>query len=221
MILVGFGCSITEGSNLAEDPSKNYDYNTPYRLQNCWLGQLSQLVGATYLNLADAGGSNFFISQQVAQFVNYEMHQYSDHQIVFCIAWTEVDRTSWWNEHTFKWVHSKHVELKIEKVMFRDTFKEWVLHSRGDEASGNQALTDSAKLFVNSFCEANNIPIIQFNALGNHRIYHKHKNYYLPESNTQDYLTAEHLLPCRHPNELGHEEIATRLHNFIKEHKIV
>ena len=68
MILVGVGCSWTKGSSLVKDPGKDYVYNTPYRLQNCWLGQLSQQLGATYINLGDSGGSNFYIGQQVASF---------------------------------------------------------------------------------------------------------------------------------------------------------
>jgi len=206
MLLVGFGCSWTKGDGV--DPADNF------------LSLLGRAFDFEILNLAEAGNSNFGIGQQFAHFINYEKHRYSNIAVV--VGWTQVDRMSWWNEHTYHWVHGKHIELQIEENMFQNSFKEWVLHSQGGEASGNQALTDSAKLLVNSVCAANNIPILQFNSLGTHHAYHNYPNYYLPSKNTLDYLEIEHLIHSDgHPNEQGHEEIADRLYNFINDCKII
>jgi len=220
MILVGFGCSFTEGSGLVEDPGKDYDYNTPHREQHCWLGQLASKLGATYINKAEAGGSNFSIEQILGEFIRDDFRHITE-PLIIAVGWTTIDRMSWWYEESHSWTHSKQIEIELENP-FKNTYKEWILHSQGSRWSGNQSLTDNAKLFVNSVCELNNIPLLQFNALGSHNNKYGYKNYYLPHCDTLDYLQEDQLIENDgHPNESGHLEIATRLHNFIKEHKIV
>jgi len=224
MILVGLGCSFTEGSGLAEDPLQSYEYNTPYREKNCWVGQLAVKLGQKYINLGDASASNFSITQNFARFINYDLHRCNE-PIMVCIGWTQVDRMSWWDDKSYHWSHSnwgpkvdKVTELKEIKSRFKNSRKEWLLHSQG----GNQALTDSAKLFVHSVCKTRNIPLIYFNAIGEHHTNHNYENYYLPDINTLDYLKKDQIIPDDgHPNELGHKDIALRLYNFIKECKIL
>lgn len=207
MILIGFGCSITKGDGV--DPKDNF------------LSLLGQAFDFEILNLAESGNSNYGIGQQFANFICNERHRYQDVAVV--VAWTEVGRMSWWDEDTFHWVHGKHIEQGIERNKFQNSFKEWVLHSQGDEASGNQALTDSSKLLVNSVCNLNNISLLQLNSLGSHHTFHKYSNYYLPDQNTLDYLSKSDiggLTDKSHPNEQGHKKIANRLINFTKQRKI-
>lgn len=230
MILVGIGCSFTQGAGLAADPLQSYEYNTPYREKNCWVGQLADKLGQGYINLGDGGAGNFAIGQNFARFINYDLHM-CDEPIMVCVGWTQVDRMSWWDEEAHCWAHSgwwneqgiipwKGLAGRANK--FENSRKEWLLHSQGGEGDGNQALTDSAKLLVNSVCESKNIPLLQFNALGDHHTYHDYKNYYLPDTNVQDYLKPDQIIPNDlHPNELGHSDIASRLYNFINECKIL
>ena len=204
MLIVGFGCSITVGDGIA--PKDN------------WLSLLAKTYNCECINLALSGNSNHGIAQTFANFINYERHMYDNIKVV--VGWTEVERMSWWNEDTFHWVHSGMIEGGYDKIYIQ-SYKEWLLHGQGDEASGNQALTDSSKLLVNSVCAAKNIPIVQFNSLGTHHTYHEYPNYYLPDKNTKDYLTKCDYIPNDgHPNEQGHKKIADRLINFTKQYKI-
>ena len=207
MILIGCGCSITKGDGV--DPKDNV------------LSLLGQAFDFEILTLAESGNSNYGIGQQFANFICYERHRYQD--IAFVVGWTEVGRMSWWDEDTYHWVHSKHVELGIERNKFQRSFKEWVIHSQGDEASGNQAATDSSKLLVNSVCNLHGIPLLQFNSIGSHHTYHSYTNYYLPDQTLQDCLAESDiggLVDRSHPNEQGHKKIANRLINFTKQRKI-
>jgi len=205
MILVGIGCSFTVGEGV--------------ETKDNWLSLLGQSVGCEVLNLAHSGNSNHGIAQQFAHFVCYERHMYE--KIAVVISWTEVDRMSWWDEDSYHWVHSTLIDSNDSNI-YTQSYKEWIMHGQGGEASGNQALTDSAKLFVYSVCKAQNIPLIYFNALGKHHTYHEYENYYLPDTNTLDYLKNDQLIPNDgHPNELGHTDIASRLYNFINECKIL
>ena len=213
MKLVGFGCSFTYGSELV-DPEINAEFhhaNTRYRESNVWLGQLAKLLGATYDNRAEPANSNYAIQYQFADWFNNTRNP--NERVVVCIAWSEPQRFSWLDE---TWTHNGTV---------RDDQK--FLHSRKDWVVSNvdhDYWTDAAKLFVNSVCKLNNIPILQFNALGNHKST-SYDNYFLDgltmESVLKDAQQSDSRLDLfasgGHPNEAGHEYFTIRLHDFAKD----
>ena len=224
MKLVGFGCSFTYGSELI-DPELDGTFdeksqsivwdrhyaNTQYRESNVWLGQLAKLLGATWDNRAEPANSNYAIQYQFADWFNNNRNP--SESVVVCIAWSEPQRFSWLDD---SWVHNNTV---------RDDEK--FLHSRKDWITSNvdhSYWTDAAKLFVNSVCNLHNIPILQFNALGNHKSV-GYDNYFLDgltmESVLKDTQQSDSRLDLfasgGHPNEAGHEYFTIRLHDFAKE----
>ena len=213
MKLVGFGCSFTYGSELV-DPEVGTEFhhaNNRYRESNVWLGRLAKLLRATWNNCAEPANSNYAIQYQFADWFNNTRNP--NERVVVCIAWSEPQRFSWLDD---KWVHNSVV---------RDDRK--FLHSRKDWITSNvdhDYWTDAAKLFVNSICKLHSIPILQFNALGDHKST-SYDNYFI------DGLTMESVLKDAqqnddrlnlfarggHPNAAGHEYFTIRLHDFAKE----
>jgi len=177
MKLIGFGCSFTYGSELL-DPSipvlspkgelwDRHVQNTQYREKHVWLGQLAEKLNCNYLNLAEPACSNYAISH-----IFYNWLTTNDHQdCVVCVAWTSADRMSWW--HDDKWVHDGFIRNEQESK-FQWSFKEWLALSYDNHG----IVTSQAKLFVNSVCEARQIPIIQFDALDNVNDKNKYSNYH-------------------------------------------
>ena len=224
MKLVGFGCSFTYGSELI-DPGLEGVYhsdteiytwdqhhtNTRYRESHAWLGQLAKHLNANWDNRAEPANSNYAIQYQFADWFNNNRNP--SERVVVCVAWTALPRFSWLDD---TWTHNGTV---------RNDQK--FLHSRKDWITSNvdhNYWTDAAKLFVNSVCKLNNIPILQFNALGNHKPAH-YDNYFLDgltmESILKDAQSSDDRLNLfasgGHPNELGHEYFTIRLHDFAKE----
>ena len=208
MKLVGFGCSFTYGSELV-DPTVGTDHhaNTRYRHRNVWLGQLAKRFDCEYDNLAEPANSNYAIQYQVADYLNNTWKR--DEQIVVCVAWTEPARFSWLDE---TWTHNGTVRNN-----------EKFLHSRSDwlkSSVRHEYWTDAAKLNVNAVCKYYDIPILQFNAIGEHSTT-KYPNYFLDGATMQSVLQPEHFASGGHPNEVGHEWFTKRLHLFAKEHIIL
>jgi len=215
--LVGFGCSFTYGSELQSqeiDPSDHWA-NTRYRHENCWLGRLASRLGYGYDNLAEPANSNMAIAQQVANYF-LNTRNPSEH-IVICVAWTERTRFSWFDE---SWTHNGFVEDE-----WSGSCKEWVIKSTNNS---HDMWTNNAKLMVNSVCKAHGVPILQFNALGQHGV-KKYDNYFINGSSMDSTLKrAEHedsrlnlFATGGHPNEAGHEYFTKRLYLFAKERIIV
>lgn len=224
MKLVGFGCSFTYGSELIDPELDNtfdeksqsivwdrHYTNTRYRESNVWLGQLAKLLGATWDNRSEPANSNYAIQYQFADWFNNDRN--TSESVVVCVAWSEPRRFSWLDK---TWIHNGTV---------RDGEK--FLHSRKDWIVSNvdhNYWTDAAKLFVNSVCKLHDIPILQFNALGNHKST-QYNNYFLDgltmESVLKDAQQSDDRLDLfasgGHPNELGHEYFTIRLHDFAKE----
>jgi lysophospholipase L1-like esterase len=211
--LVGFGCSFTYGTELINpdmDPNDHWA-NARYRERNVWLGQLAELLGATWNNLAEPANSNYAIQYQFADWFNNNRNP--SESVVVCVAWTALPRFSWLDD---TWTHNGTV---------RDDQK--FLHSRKDWITSNVDhiyWTDAAKLFVNSVCKLHNIPILQFNALGVHKTA-SYDNYFLDGLTMQSVLKDAQKSDDRlnlfasggHPNEAGHEYFTIRLHDFAKE----
>ena len=213
MKLVGFGCSFTYGTELVDLDvgTESHHANTRYRESNVWLGQLAKLLDATWDNRAEPANSNYAIQYQFADWFNNDRN--TSESVVVCVAWSEPRRFSWLDK---TWIHNGTV---------RDGEK--FLHSRKDWIVSNvdhNYWTDAAKLFVNSVCKLHDIPILQFNALGNHKST-QYNNYFLDgltmESVLKDAQQSDDRLDLfasgGHPNELGHEYFTIRLHDFAKE----
>ena len=212
MKLVGFGCSFTYGSELLE-PGGSWDQhhaNTRYREANCWLGVLAEMWSATHNNRAEPANSNYAIQYQFAQwFATRDPNE----PTVVCVAWTDPSRFSWLDD---RWYHSGEIRNSGEQH-FKESRKDWV-----NSDVDNSVWTDSAKLFVNSVCTAHNIPILQFNALGEHGA-SQYTNYF-GVINMRDFLVSEGtdmLASGGHPNEKGHRYFTKRLYDFAKERIIL
>jgi hypothetical protein len=215
--LVGFGCSFTYGSELQSpdiDPNDHWA-NTRYRQKHCWLGQLAKRFDCEYDNLAEPANSNMAIAQQVA---NYFLNTRNPNEyIVICVAWTERTRFSWYDG---SWTHNGFV-----KDEWGSSCKEWVIKST---SNSHDMWTYNAKLMVNSVCKAYGVPILQFNALGQHSV-REYDNYFINGSSMDSVLKRAEQEDPRlnlfasggHPNEQGHLYFTKRLHLFSEERIIV
>ncbi len=217
MKLVGFGCSFTYGSELV---NPEFDFqgaefhrrNTRYRESNVWLGQLAKRLNATWDNRAEPANSNYAIQYQFADWFNNNRNP--SERVAVCVAWTDITRFSWLDD---TWTHNGTVR-NDEKF----------LHSRKDWITSDvdhNYWTDAAKLFVNSVCKLNNIPILQFNAIGVHSTTN-YSGYFVDGSTMEDVLKQAQSEDDRkqlfasggHPSEVGHFWFTKRLTLFAKEH---
>jgi len=224
--LVGFGCSFTYGSELI-DPAlegvyhsntESYTWdqhhvNTRYRESSVWLGQLAKRLNAACDNRAEPANSNFAIAQQVADyFIN---SRNPNEKIVVCVGWSERTRMSWYGK---RWVHNGFANDEHD---WSRSAREWVLNSNN---ASHDMFTQNAMLMVNSICNANNVQILQFNALGNHKST-TYPNYFLAGASMdsmlkramQDDPRLDLIASGGHPNVAGHEYFTIRLHDFAKE----
>ena len=221
MKLIGFGCSFTYGSELL-DPNVAWDghhENTRYREKHVWLGQLAERLNCNYLNLAEPGCSNYAIQEIFADWFSNNI----DNNILVCVAWTHNQRHSWWYDNENRWVHDGFIRYNSEKV-FTNSFKEWLTlsHKRCKKE------TQNAKLFVNSVCLANNIKIIQFDALDYVNDKNNYSNYHQRGLSMKQCLEGEEkslektfLTDGNHPNEAGHAYYAKLLHIWITARGII
>ena len=124
---------------------------------------------------------------------------------------------SWYDDH---WTHNGFVDRKHG---WTQSAKEWVMRT-GNNFQSHNMFTENAKLFVNSVCKNYNLPILQFNALGQHKTT-VYENYYA-DGYTMDSMLkraeqedSNKILFANdgHPNEQGHKYFAKRLHLFAKE----
>lgn len=225
MKLVGFGCSFTYGSELV-DPEVGTEFhheNTRYRESNVWLGRLANKLDVTWDNLAEPANSNFAIAQQVADY--FLNTRNPDEKIVVCVGWTNRTRMSWlgkgWthnNGQGFTWTHNG---FAGDEHGWAKSAREWVLNSNSES---HDMFTHNAKLMVNSICSANNVPILQFNALGEHKSTN-YPNYFIDgvsmdsmiKRAMQDDPRLDLVASDGHPNEAGHEYFTIRLHDFAKQ----
>ena len=127
---------------------------------------------------------------------------------------------SWWND---EWVHDGFIRNEQE-ARFKNTFKEWLTLSH----SHCNIVTSQAKLFVNSVCEARQIPIIQFDALDNGNDKNNYPNYHQRGLSMKQCLEDEQkrlqktfLAEGNHPNEAGHAYYAKLLHIWITARGII
>lgn len=218
MKLVGFGCSFTYGSELVDPEIGNelHHENTRYRERNVWLGRLANKLDVPWDNLAEPANSNFAIAQQVADY--FLNTRNSNEKIVICIGWTARTRMSWYSD---RWTHNG---FAGGEHGWARSAREWVVNSN---SASHDMFTHNAKLMVNSICSANNVPILQFNALGDHKSTN-YPNYFIDgvsmdsmiKRAMQDDPRLDLVASDGHPNEAGHEYFTIRLHDFAKEHII-
>ena len=225
MKLIGFGCSFTYGSELINPELEKYNYsfwdrhheNTPYRQRHVWLGQLADQLGYEYVNYAEPSCSNYAISQIFYDFMYGYLKDTSD-PIIVCVGWTHADRMSWWDKG---WVHDGFIRYNSES-RFKNSFKDWLAYPER-----NKRTTDHAKMFVNSVCALNNIPIIQFDAIRNINA-RDYPNFFMKGTAMDLCLEREgerlgrnFLASGGHPNELGHAYYVKLLLEWAKAKKIV
>ena len=217
MKLVGFGCSFTYGSELIDPDAQTHHANTRYRQNNVWLGRLAKNYQLEFDNLAEPANSNFAIAQQVSSYI---LNTYNTNdKIIICVAWTSPNRMSWYDK---KWTHNGFADRTNGWIA---SAKDWTIRSTDDT---HKMYTDNAKLIVNCICKAHSIPIIQFNALGDHSPT-RYPAYFMDGDSMDNYLHKEQLENSKlnlfakdnHPNEEGHEYFTIRLTDFVKDHIIV
>jgi hypothetical protein len=217
MKLVGFGCSITFGSELYH-PDVNIDDfhgNTKYREAHSWLGQLGSRFNCSSTdNLSQPANSNFAIGQQVA---NYFLTTTYDPEVVICIGWTHQARMSWLSGK--KWVHNGF----IDKI-FSQSHKEWVANTNEND---HLILSNNAKFAVNSMCASRGTRLIQFSACGS-AAYNPYNLYYLNGTTMQEYLSKRgkelgrnYFADGGHPNELGHAEFTEIMAEWVQAKKLL
>ena len=215
MKLIGFGCSFTYGSELQSldiDPNDHWA-NTQYRESNVWLGRLANKLGCTWDNLAEPANSNFAIAQQVADY--FLNTRNPDEKIVVCVGWTNRTRMSWYSD---RWVHNG---FAGGEHGWTRSAREWVANCT---SASHDMFTHNAKLMVNSICSANDVQLLQFNALGSHNPT-TYPNYFLGGASMdstlkramQDDPRLDLVASGGHPNAAGHEYFTIRLHDFAKE----
>ena len=218
MKLVGFGCSFTYGSELLDPNLDNWDRhheNNSYRLSNCWLGKLAQRLDADSDNLAQPACSNYAISQI---FYDWISKRDPNTEYTVCVAWTATDRMSWWDNG---WIHDGFIRNEQEQ-RFKASFRDWLTY-----ADRNTHITLQAKMFVNSVCLAQDIPVIQFDALDNiNKI--NYPNFHMQGTSMQECLKNEgqrlnknFFASGGHPNEQGHEYYVELMWEWIKGRKVV
>jgi hypothetical protein len=203
MILVGFGCSFTYGSELESpdiDPNDRRAFNR-HRESHVWLGLLSKRFGYSFDNRAEPANSNYAIAQQVTEYVRVNAEHYRE--FVVCIAWSAHPRFSWYDN---KWTHNGFADND-----WALSAREWL--TRSTDASHNM-FTTNAKLIVNSVCAYHNVKLLQFNALGDHKS-EPYSNYFCNGTTMADSLNPEHFASGGHPNELGHEVWTNNLAEWI------
>ena len=126
---------------------------------------------------------------------------------------------SWYTNNT--WTHNG---FAGDKHGWPQSAREWVIKS--DNESYNM-YTENAKFIVNSICKSMNIPIIQFNTIGNHKTT-RYPNYFIDGASMDSMLRRAMAEDNRlnliakdgHPNEAGHEYFTIRLTEFVKSHII-
>lgn len=220
MKLVGFGCSFTYGSELIDPEIDEWDQhysNRRYRESHVWLGLLAERFGCTFDNRAEPANSNYAIAQQVTEYLNINQNHLSD--VIICVAYTERTRMSWYDGH---WTHNGFAKDKHDWEL---SAREWIIRSTD---KSHDMFTENAKLIVNSVCKYYNTPLVQFNALGTHKI-QPYTNY-LANGITMDgwlkQLQKErnktYFASGGHPNEAGHyvwvDEI---MNNWIKSNNLL
>ena len=178
------------------------------------------MLDCSFDNRASPANSNYSIQEEFADWFDGRLPDSND---VVCIGWSRHLRTSWWSDDDQRWVHDGFIRNEDEKL-FRASFREWLALSYDRNATE----TNHAKLFVNSVCQANNIKIIQFNALANVPNAYKLANFHQGDQNMQnvlrnegDRLNKDFLAPGEHPNEAGHKHYAKMLHSWIEAKNIV
>src|SRR6056300_635326 len=111
MHILGIGCSFTYGSELVA-PDATWDAhhkNIKYREHHVWLGQLAQHYGATHDNRGQPSGSNMYIWQALCEYIQQNPTPRDD--LLIAIAWSSIDRMSWYHDDAQRWVHSGFVRF--------------------------------------------------------------------------------------------------------------
>ena len=228
MHIVGIGCSFTYGSELVA-PNASWDQhheNIEYREKHVWLGQLAQHYDATYDNRGQPSGSNMYIWQTVCDYIQQNPTPRED--LVIAIAWTNIDRMSWYHDLAQRWVHSGFVRFNDKPhpvdACFRNSVVEWIKHSLGHQRRWDVSL----RMSTNALLEQYGARYVQFNALSPVKGYEKDQspipypqfaNTFMGNNNMHDWLRSQHgdgvFAGGEHPNERGHQLFVEQLIPYI------
>ena len=229
--IVGFGDSWTYGDELldpllADKPNVHFcwDQNTPYRLSNCFLGQLGQHYGVPTENFGIPGGS---LQSTVWTFQWWLDHEPCPEQCLVLVGLTNSDRISHYNPNHVhysndppwnKFVHSSWVNFgsTVVSTEFADLIKrQLVLTNCPDLYRLNYQQT---VLMFDGVAARRNIPMIQFNVMPESRKIDHAPTLILPNFSLVTWFrdmpenrNREMIKPDGHPNEAGHTLIRDRL----------
>ena len=228
MHILGIGCSFTYGSELVA-PGVSWDMhheNISYREQHVWLGQLAQHYSATYDNRGQPSGSNMYIWQTVCKYIQQNPTPRND--LLIAIAWTNIDRMSWYHDDENRWVHSGFVRFNDNPrpvdACFRNSVVEWIKHSMGHQRQWDITL----RMRTNALLEKYGARYVQFNALNPLRgyvhdsstvPYPAFQNTFMGNNNMYDWLCKTHgdsvIAKGLHPNEQGHALWAEQMTHYL------
>jgi len=217
MHILGIGCSFTYGSELVA-PDATWDAhheNIKYREHHVWLGQLAQHYGATHDNRGQPSGSNMYIWQALCEYIQQNPTPRDD--LLIAIAWSSIDRMSWYHDGAQRWVHSGFVRFNNRPMApdadFRNSTVEWIKHSLGHQRQWDVSL----RMSTNALLEKYGARYVQFNALpptkgydGDKKpvLYPQFANTFMGTNNMYDWLLDTHgrdaFAEGEHPNALGH-----------------
>ena len=228
MHILGIGCSFTYGSELV-GPTVSWDMhheNNWYREHHVWLGQLAQHYDATHDNRGQPSGSNMYIWQTVCDYIQQNPTPRDD--LLIAIAWSSIDRMSWYHDLDKRWVHSGFVRFNPNPhpadACFRNSCVEWIKHSLAHQREWDVSL----RMSTNALLESYGARYVQFNALPptkgydgdkNPISYPQFANTYMGNNNMYDWLRNTHgngvFADGDHPKERGHALWAEQITHYL------
>ena len=169
--------------------------------------------------------------------------QHDKHDTMFVLAWTNIERMSWYNDHAETWVHSSFAsnpDPKEQDRAYRNSCVEWVRNGLMFQPCYDQNL----RMCANALLQNQGLRYTQFNALPNTQPllnqYHsgmldmndwmqpgfphvdidipQFENYFMPKQDMHTWLQQHDdsvSSTGAHPNETGHRLWAQQLINFI------
>jgi len=236
--IVGFGDSWMYGDELIDprylsaNPSGHYsdEQNFPYRLKNCFLGQLGQHYGVPIENFGIPGGSLGSTMWTFQWWLDHETLPLEDCLVL--VALTNADRITHYNPNHVhysddppwnKFVHSTWVNFGSSVVPdpYAQMIKSQIVLTDCRELS--RLNYQQAVLFFDGISARNNLNTVQFNIMPAERLVTNTPT--LPEPDFcwtlwfRDHPeNQQRELVCKdgHPNEIGHSLIRDHLISLIE-----
>ena len=187
---------------------------------------LFRSYGATDDNRAQPSGSNMYIWQTVCEYIQQNPTPRDD--LLIAIAWSSIDRMSWYHDDAQRWVHSGFVRFNDnphpEDACFRNSAVEWIKHSIGHQRQWDVSL----RMSTNALLQQYGARYVQFNALDPIKGYEGDQssisypsfaNTFMGNNNMHDWLRNTLgdgvFAGGQHPNERGHSLWADQLTHYL------